>query len=97
MDPLTDTCEHGNETRSCLPCRRRARTWQEQVASQPFYGPSIAELLEAEHVTDDDYAMVDPQVTYEEIVATLDKVNNMLFGVNNLLKDLCWKLEKRRR
>jgi hypothetical protein len=54
-------------------------------------------LLDVEHVTDDDYAMVDPQVTYEEIVATLDKVNNMLFGVNNLLKDLCWKLEKRRR
>lgn len=85
MDPLTETCEHGNEPRSCLSCRRRARTWQE---------------LAAEEVDDADYLLnepLDPQVTFEEIEATLTKVNNMLFGVNNLLKDLCWKLEKRRR
>lgn len=87
MAPATDggtgCCPHGNPPENCLLCRRRQTSWQE---------------LAAEEVGDDEYMVEllnDPlrtQVTYEEIMASLDKVNNMLFGVNNLLQDLVWKL-----
>lgn len=83
MAPATEHCPHGNPPENCLLCRRRQASWQE---------------LAAEEVGDDEYMVEllnDPlrtQVTYEEIMASLDKVNSMLFGVNNLLQDLVWKL-----
>lgn len=82
MDPVTERCEHGNEPRTCLTCRR---SWQEMLATQ--------------EITDADYLLnppLNPDVTFEEIMTTLGKVNNMLFGVNNLLRDLVFRLEGKR-
>ena len=75
--------------RACLCCRRDRQSWQE---------------LAAEEVTDADYlkeplapdTYVDPEVTFEEIMETLKKVDNMLFGVNAMLADLVRRMEKKR-
>lgn len=82
-------CEHGREPDSCLCCRRKRQSWQE---------------LAAEEVADTDYlkpplapdTYVEPEVTFEEIMTTLKKVDNILFGVNNMLNDLVRRMEKQR-
>jgi len=56
-------------------------------------------MLATQEITDADYLLnppLNPDVTFEEIMTTLGKVNNMLFGVNNLLRDLVFRLEGKR-
>lgn len=83
-------CEHGNAPDSCLPCRRTRETWQELAAEEV----SDSDYLLSEPLAPDTY--VDPEVTFEEIMTTLQKVDNMLFGVNNMLADLVRRMEKQR-